>query len=418
MTTPFPPQGSVQAGLILARLTGCLSMANGQPVADGIFREFTGELLNSILVPKSGQCPAFYYARNRDQSVLVINGATSISQCTDLFNGYGSTLGVPQVGARNGFLEGLADTVAAFLKERDAYTTVRKYLAGWSLGGAIAHLIPSRMQVAEFRTAIWSVDSFGAPRPGGTNVARTASAFDQSTRWMNDSDPIPLAPPRVLDWPLATAFFGVGDLLSFAQFVHGQGGRNLDTDGRITPAELPIAASLRPQGSILDWYFSLESQASNEHSIVTYITRLERATSINTGASAPRNNRVEPVVPLNHGHVNRVEQQVRGAIVHLERQQGMDPVSIPPTRRFRAVKLSGVWHVVMGDSMVAMPGSKKSARALARHANGFILSLQNKAYVNSDGLLGALKDYIDLASSPEGGFRPVMNTTLPTVRQS
>lgn len=415
MTTPFPPAGTSQAALLLARFTANLRQGMAQPLNDAIFREFTGELISSQFIAETDLCPAYYFAKNRDQAVLVVDGCRRMSQARSLFAAYLPTLGIPSLDPRNSFIEQAANGIANYFKGLGFPGFNHVFLGGWSLGGAIAQNVPRLCQTPELRTVNWSCDTFGAPRSGGNSIATAIATYGANARWMNENDPIPLVPPRPLDFVGLPLVAGAAGAIEFSRYVHGPGGRSMAANGEITPSVLPRTASSSFLASLATWYFQWDAGNEPDHAIGTYVTRLERSEAFYTHTQGRANNRVEPPANAPVQQVQRHEAVVAQAIVNLERQQGMDPVDVPVQRLFVARRIGRVWMVLLGESVVSMPGSRRAARSLARHGNEFLRSLQNKAFVSKDGLNGALADYLALASSPDGGFRPVMNTNLPQV---
>lgn len=413
MTTPFPPHGTSQCALLLARMIANLRNANAQPLNDAIIREFTGELISSNFKAATDECPARYFAKNRDQSILVIDGTTTMTQARRLFAGYGGTLGIPSLDPQNDYLNAAADIVANELIATGFSTTVQFFFGGWSLGGAIAHLVPMRLQVPGWRASDFHVASFGAPRSAGRSQTSAIQTFATNERWMTANDPIPLVPPRPLDFPGLPLIVGAGAAITFAAFTHCGGGRSMEINGEITPSILPTFAANNFLASLATWYLQWDQGQDPQHSIAQYITRLERSEAFYTHTQGRAINRAEAPANAPVHQVQRHEAVVAQAIINLERQQGMDPVDIAPQRRFIARRVGRVWMVFLGDSLISMPGSRRAARSLARHGNEFVLSLQNKAFVNPQGIIGGFQDYLALAATPDAGFRPVLQTTLP-----
>jgi hypothetical protein len=69
--------------------------------------------------------------------------------------------------------------------------------------------------------------------------------------------------------------------------------------------------------------------------------------------------------------------------------------------------------VYFSGVVVAVGGSRRGSRRLARDGNAFLRSLQTRPVVDQLSMLQQFESYLVLASDPLGQFRPVMNSLWP-----
>jgi hypothetical protein len=411
--TPFPPEGSSQLAVLKARFVQNLRQANGQQMNDDLFREFTGGFVRSQLVLSTNECPAWYFGTNDEEAMLVVDGVTILPQVTAMVGAYSNllNLGLTSIGSSYFYNAAVAIKDALIAMPGRRYTAL--HMGGWSAGGAILCNLPGLLGRTNIAAARKTLDTFGAPRAGITSTMTKLSTYCRTSRWMNADDPIPLFPFRVTDVPQLPVLIGVPYTLAWSHFVHPAGGRSLDVNGRVDAMELPELAQLSPMTSFSNWYHAWDTGNGLEHGITTYITRLERSESYYTHSGAPREGRVEAGGNHNVRELTQQEIKIGREVSALATSQNAGTTIVPPASRFKAVRISRLWYVTFGATLVAMPGTKKSAKSLARHGNEFIDSMQNKAVVFDAAMREAFDAHLTAAVTPNLGFRPVMNTKLP-----
>jgi hypothetical protein len=98
----------------------------------------------------------------------------------------------------------------------------------------------------------------------------------------------------------------------------------------------------------------------------------------------------------------------------MEHNQNIQRFAIPPRMRFKAQRVGRVWYTVFNETIIATPGTKRSAKRLARQGNAFLDSLQTLAVVDPDAFNQALHDYLKAAADAGSGFSPLLQTVQPT----
>jgi hypothetical protein len=176
-----------------------------------------------------------------------------------------------------------------------------------------------------------------------------------------------------------------------------------------------VLAAVHPVTSIITWLWNIDQTSGTGHTIGEYVASLAAEVALLTVPNTPLPN----PAPAEVGgrslrlEMNRAEHQFAANIANAEGRQNAVPVSIPTTEVWRAVRLGRTWVVTLGTVMVAIGGSKKSARGLARLMNDAFRRLQRTAVVDPIALQGQLDAYLQAAADPAGPFRPVLNTTIP-----
>lgn len=411
----LPPLGSTDRASFLARMIAELRGPNPQPAIDGLWYSHFGPPLYSAFVPSSPRCPAWYFVKTLNQAAVIVDGTTTLAQVRGQVDGFSSNLLANRPDVFNPWFRNAGKSIIAYLSTRGVTLPGHVALAGWSAGGAIVAVLPGLAETKAAYGNSWSIDTFGAPRAYGRNDAGTAEATSRMMRWMNNNDPVPMVPPHTSEYLAAIALFGLHGSQIANAFVHAGSGHSIAPNGTMVVADLPTTARPNFGGSLANWLEGLNGVQDIEHSINVYASRLEDATILSGGRVV----RFAPHIEIpEHAPVHTNNARARDlntAIVALETRQNARPVSVPTPWRFRAIRLSRIWFVYWGLTQVAMPGTRKAARQLARTGNQFLNSMQTKAVVDQQGMATAVTSYMTAAQDAALGFTPAMNVTMPEV---
>jgi len=355
-------------------------------------------------------CPAWFAARFEDRILVVVDGATTLAQLEGLVAGYTGTLIGGFGDPDNVYLQAAADSIVRDLMAQGMADTQKWTLAGFSLGGAIVTLIPANEAIKPWNENFIDAVSFGAPRPGGTSVSRYINSRMSLTRYMNDTDPIPLTPPRIELMPSLPLIIGVRPSLRWANFVQPSGGIQLDEAGHPTARALPESGVIQFPMSLAAWMFGLESVLTNTHAIQVYANRLLIA------ADRQRNHSLPPRVPAERAAANTVreatrqERQAEQTVINLERRQNEAPLVIPKVERAKVVKIGSMWFVTFRGTPVMSGRNKRKAYGVKNDLNRMLERLQTAAMVDTVHFGAEFQRYLDDAADPAGEFSPVMST--------
>jgi hypothetical protein len=368
---------------------------------------------SSLFYPGNDTDLAFYYGGDNARKILLIDGVRTSTQANLLIDGYSASLPVQVLVGNNRYLQEQAQRIVGRVLETELLSREYIDLVGYSAGGAVALGIAQRLQTFEFRPKM-KISSFGAPRMGQP-LLRSAMSSLPIARWMTDADPIPLIPLRLQDAPQIAALVHLGTLLNWSNFVHVQGGISITPTGVTSAQVVPPLASANPIASVVNWYFGVENDPNNPHSLTQYATRLEAATR---ASSQPATVRVDEAPSEHSTHtgrrdVNQVRERVEREIFTTAANQTENPIITPEATLFKAFRSGRVWYVGFGDNTVITAGPEKRARHIARAGNDFLRSLQKQAVVDPVALLAQFDAFLVLAQDPSTGFRPTINTTPP-----
>jgi len=413
MPLPLLPTESLQAaqthvnGLVLMRLNDAQQRL--KDYADDVF----GTWDDAAYKGATGSCPNVFVARNVSDCVIWLDGTSTIAQAINQAAGY---LGRPQDSWTDPVSQTLIDAAAEVLAWVEAQTgpiNATYYVGGWSFGGAVASVLPSVAKALGHVDALWSVVTFGAPRVGGPALCRDIRDNSQGARWMVSTDPIPLVPPRVADFPPILALFGIRGCTRAENFLHPWGGVDLLPGGRIEPNNVPAQGVVNFVSGITQWLLSEDNDPANSHWIGNYRAMIQaampnRAPDVGVHGAAPE----QPQARARRELAERAAGIVANIQV-LGQNQGAVPVVIPDGLAFQWYKLGGLYITALGDQTIATSNTKKRARHLANAGNEFLKRLQTQAVVNPVILADQMTQYLGLASTPESGFQPQLNTAFP-----
>jgi len=394
----------------LCGLIGRLRFANPLSTCIAYVEQETGPTSRYKYEPATEWSPAWFAVRFEERILVVIDGASTLAQLQHLVDSY---TGVLQSGFRdpdNVYLQSAADDIVRKLRAEGMTDTQTWSMAGWSLGGAIATLMPANESVKPWFDNSVEVVSFGAPRPGGESVARVTNARMRLVRYMNDTDPIPLSPTKTDIMPSLPLMIGVRPALRWSNFVQPSGGIELDFDGRITPSAVPRQGVVSYSMNLAAWMWGFYSGDGGTHALAVYGNRLFNASQRERNHSLPRPAGVEPVNAVGRAEVNRQARQAEQLVINIEHAQNQVQENIPKVERFAHIKVGPLHYVTFRGTPIGTTRSKRKAIAMAREMNSALQRLQRMALVDTAAFGQEWQHYLEEASDPAGTFSPVMRT--------
>lgn len=409
--TPF---ASVELASTLAMGIHSLRGQDALNVLTAFFRPRLTRTLRSLFEPSTPTEPGYFFTQDDTTGYLVLDGTLTWEQAWGIMQGYvgGLTDSISQPDNVYFLTAAFVITDALFKGPAPWPTTL--YVGGWSLGGAVGTIMPMFIRQRAPNIGKIYTHTFGAPRIGGPTMTAHLEAASTLTRWMNDNDPVPLLPPRVLDFPAVLPLFGLRGALRADNFIEPAGGVSIDRNGVLTPAINPQAAAASFTASLAQWLLDLDRDENADHFITEYMLRLVAAEAIQTQKGHLDVGARELPIHTPAQAVTAEGRHLAAQINDLQRQQGEPAVVIPKEFLFKPVRLSGTWYVKMGAEILVTVGSKRGARAFARAGNAWLRELQSRAVVSSTALLEQLKAYLEAASTSGSGFAPTMNVLPPS----
>lgn len=406
---------SATSALKLTSMLRLIQTQNAQGLLDGFVNAETGQAVNSFLFQNQPDYPSFYYAQSAGNTLLLINGVENLAMALAFYNGSVAGVNVLPRNQINSWCSAAAQFIAGALQNRHFLTPGNFYIAGYSAGGSIAEYY-----AAQFVNALGIQPvriSFGAPKAGGVNFYGPLANTNFALRWMNSDDPVPLIPPY--QFP-ANSVYALGNpvwMTRAASYIHGSSGVSVNADGTYTTNAIPTQASFNPSVSIASWMFGLDGAPTGSHSLVEYARRIQLLIASFRQNQPQRVNEgpVEEPNPVGRREANAQAEEMASVIFATGAAQNAQPVTIPSGQPFFAFRTGRIWQVGFGSSVVAIGPTKKRARAMANAGNAMLRHLQSQGVVDPNAVLDRLNEYLQLASSPTGGFTPVMNITNPAL---
>jgi len=352
--------------------------------------------------------PRWVYVENESFGVALILGTDNMFQAANIVSAWSlripndTTPGLPQ------YFNDQAFAMRQLMGGVQSRNAQRVYFVGHSLGGALAEAMAVQEYNSRFRASVLST-TFGSPRVGDIRF-RDALARNSNTRWMNDADPVPLLPPEVPDSIQFAAGLGIEVIDRWSRFLHGGGGIVLDDQGRTTAQVIPPLGLVRGGASLAAFLLKAATDQSSIHSLTYYVDRLQMLVANTTPPQRARvvESPIEPTHNTHRGSANAAIDQWRDTIVHTGAQQNASALTVPDDRQFRTVKFDGFWWVTFGGALVAVGPTRKRAGAMATRGNEFLRRLQRMAGVDINALKFLFPIYLDAASTPNNGFKPVI----------
>lgn len=367
---------------------------------------------NITFVPVTSTMMAYVRIYWQGTCLICMDGATRLQQYQSLAASYASPGSDRRYGYASDYLMQLASVVLADAVGSTYLPAPRVILAGQSLGGAVMVALGAGIK-SQYDDLSISVLTFGSPRSGGYELARTYSVID-ITRYMNNDDPVPLIPPRGNTSRISLATVPPSALLQWNRMDHTRGGVLLFEDGSTVPADLPSDDLVPFDKDIVSWLASMVQGESNPHSVPTYAWRIRAAMALNPQAPRPVVTEPDPE-PRNHTTGREMAAMIQEVTKPIRAQgdvQAGTPVHIPREKAFRPVKRGSVWVCLFNERVVGIGPKERRARSMARNGNRLLRAMQPMSVVEVDAMLGAWDQYFGAASDPTKGFEPVMETKI------
>lgn len=350
--------------------------------------------------------PAMHYVMSDSFGVVFLSGVDSVLQAAGIVGAWSVPIPFPGIGYMPQFFSQRASEIAEFMTAGGRPIPPRLYFTGHSYGGLLAQATMRYFQFYGFGLSRLAI-SFGAPRCGGSAFKATL-ASSSNTRWMNDTDPVPLLPPDVP----ASLSYGVGlpnlVLDSWSRFDHAGGGIVLDPLGNSSPGVLPPLGITEGGASLVNWLYKAATDQSSTHNIAEYSRRLNllRPRTVPPATVTVRVGQPEPSHSGGRASTNRQIKEWTDTIVHTGAAQNASVLRVPQERAFRTLKVDELWWVTFGGFLVAVGPTRKRAGAMAVRGNEFLRRLQRMAAVDTIALGNLMPIYLDAASTPGNGFEP------------
>jgi hypothetical protein len=376
-------------------------------------RPYMRPTMRDRYVPGNDDHPAYYIATDNVLQLVLADGVQTQTQANRLVNAYLNTTGTFSFQGQNNWLrEGARGLLGTMDGEASTAGSFRTFLVGYSAGGAMLTWVAKRM-VDRGTDRPPRLLTFGSPRALNTADVNGIQNVE-SVRWMNDTDPIPLVPPRFEDAPLWMAALGVNGALVLGTYVHKNPAFSLAQDGTATLTTLPLTAQADVIGSLSNWYFSKVGDPANTHQIRFYEARLAALAAVqNTRRPVAAAHRPpEPPENARTREIRQAERRTEAQIQHAASTQNATPVVIDRVRLFKAVRFNRSWCVAFGDSIISFAGNKRRARHLARAGNDFLRSLPKEAVVDIESLIRNFVAFLNAAVLPGGPSTPPIRVSL------
>ncbi len=399
--------------LFLAQQIGNLR----QPSPDTLIRDAVSAAIGlpalTTFVPGDDISTAACWVKSGDTLLLLADGIASSGQGIGTWNGY---VGGPLDSFRspvNDWFAGGAAKMLGMLPLSYLTDTRNFVFAGWSAGGCEA----MAAAIAGYDRQLFTfprLATFGSPRFGNEVQA---NRFHPSylTRWMNDTDPVTLVPPRVGDMPILPAVVGINGTIRLGNFVHAPGGAVLDPSGNIAPGEIaPLAPGAFPL-AIGAWLVGGDAAAGSPHHIGTYVTRLQLWIDAHPDNASPVRIHT-PAEPTGQSARNQLsrEQAAQETMLFVNASaQEQAPQKIPDAFRFKAFRIGRLWYVSLNGNVVCIAPGKRRARGFANAGNDFFARSLREGYVDTDQLVATMQEWLAAAQDPSSGITPLISNTLP-----
>lgn len=399
--------GNLAAGIRNLRLPG------GPQANNDLFAQFLEPGFQSAGGVFTDTAPTWQVLADHLNMFVLLDGTISWAQTNGIMDGYAGSRFDSTTDPRNLYFQRATSEVTAAILASGIGWPPQVWLGGYSLGGAVAMLMPTVSQGLPPGIVNSQVHTFGSPRPGGRTVSHIINGSTTVYRWMCDSDAVPLLPPHVNEFSGVVLAMGALPALRAQSFVHPAGGIVLHEDGSVTIADKPTPGNAFFTGALAGWLLNWDNGTYPGHAISNYLERLSLAHQRLTNAGHLGGAAAEKPANVNRQEVRRQAQGYAYNLAALEAQQNSVALNVPDDQLFLAVRSSGAWTVKLGGETVIAAGNKRAARRAAREGNDLLRDLQHAAAVDVQALLERLTTYFALAQEPASGFAPLMNTTWP-----
>jgi Lipase (class 3) len=397
-------------------LAKCIALLR-QPMPEDLIRQAVANEFNfaasTAFVPGDDVSSACCWVKCLDYLFLFCDGIANFGQGSGTWNGYTGGITADRTNPTNDYFNSAAAKIQAAMSPYFNSEVNNRVFCGWSLGGCEA------MQVAlnGILQGLWGmpdIATFGSPRFGCTAICRNFDAR-RIVRWMTDTDPVTLLPPRVGDMPILPAIYGVNATIRMGNFVHAPGGVAIDVNGNMANAETaPLAPSAFPL-QIGSWLIGADASDGSPHFIGTYASRLQLWMD-NHPPNNPPTRGFEPIEKTGQVSGATLSQQARAqetALFVNAAIQEQAVQAVPPDLLFKAVRINRLWYVTMGGSVVSIAPNKRRARGFANAGNDFLRRTLREGYVDTDQLTNSMRGWLTAAQDPTSGITPLISASLP-----
>lgn len=356
-------------------------------------------------------CPPVYYGVSGDYTLVLVSCVQGLNMAVNLMNGYA----VPAVTSgpkENAWAKAAAQWIVARARTAHMPSTTKMLLAGYSGGGMIVQSLAQAFSALSPAPSI-RLATFGSPREAQASFCESL-ARQNVVRWMNDTDPVPLLPPRISEAPGFSILLPYALAQAYVEYVHFRNGTSLNAAGQWQSAEVPPGASLAATASLGAWLLGQVTGEGGPHRIQEYRARLDAGLQ---ARPAP-----EPALPptpqeeeneVTGGEWKRARNNGARALFEQAEVQNAVPTVIPD-RNLAFVKREGrIYNVYWGDVFIAAGPKKKSALQMKNRLNNLLRSMQHQGVVIPENFVQQFIGYVQLATGDGNGFQPVMADTFP-----
>ena len=149
--------------------------------------------------PLANLVPAHAIIRTQGEMVIIIDGCRSTAQFAAAADGYRATFFNNSDVRHNPFFDTCATAIVADVTGMGLARVTSLRIAGFSLGGAVAHLMLARTSIRVVSSNQVQAISFGSPRAATYPEIDFMKVGGDHVRWFHAADAIPLMPPRCSD---------------------------------------------------------------------------------------------------------------------------------------------------------------------------------------------------------------------------
>jgi len=358
-------------------------------------------------------CPPVYYGVSGNYTLILVSCIQNLSMGVNLMNGY-ATPALFAGAKENGWAKAAAEWIIATARERHMPSTTNIMLAGYSGGGMICQSIAQAYAGLDEAPSI-RLSTFGSPREAQQSICDNLRQQDV-VRWMNDTDAVPLIPPRISQAPGFAALLPYALAQEYVGYTHCKNGVNINASGGLSNRDLPQGSSLLPTASLAAFLMGQVSGEGGPHRIQEYRSRLDLALQSRTIPEAPvPPTPIEPDDGFSRGSWDAAAAtQGRALFVQGEAQTSVGLI-VPDEYMPYVAKQGRIWSVYWLNNFIASGPKKARALHLKRVIADLVRSLMIQGVVEPDALLNTLSVFTEAATQEGNGFQPVMQDEFPEV---
>jgi len=401
--------------MLLARMVEQINSPSAGALITGMIQADSPGVHRIRMFPSDVDGPAIYMYQGSHVWVILMGGAQTAKHADDLWTGYVRDMGWELQQPQNSYLIQLAETTKNLMTALNPPAPRMVYFAGHSTGGAALTVLASK--IAEYGWSIRpEVVTFGAPRPGsGLNERLRVNCH--LFRWMNDDDWVPAVPPRISYWSTAGLRLGTRVIRRLQNFQQPGGGAMLTVDGVKYEVDLPNRFLMPSTANLASAWFNGRNDIWTPHTMAEYIRRLQLLIDRQpqggiSGGGDDWGEQQRPVTPI---QAERIQREMVRPLTDVGARQNDPPLRVPSEQLCTVFRVNTIYYVLFGGKTIATCTKKKQAYGLARLLNSFLRRLQRVAVCEPQALLEQLNAFLIAATTPGGGFSPVMNIQYPDV---